>query len=82
MPTRTQTVDAVYEHGVFRPTSSEPLGLAEGQNVRIVVQPLEQADAILALAAEVYAGLTAAEIAEVEQHSARRANFFAQRPDA
>ena len=71
MPTRTKTVDTIYEHGDFRPTSSEPLDLAEGQSVRIVVQPLEQADAILTLAAEVYDGLTDAEIAEVEQHSAR-----------
>lgn len=82
MTTRTQTVEAVYEHGVFRPTTAQELELSEGQPVRIVVEPLEPPDAILALAAEVYAGLSEAEIAEVEKAIARRRDFFGEETGA
>lgn len=46
-------VDAVYEHGVFRPTDPQSLDLADGQKVRLVVEPLERVDARLAPVADV-----------------------------
>jgi len=38
----TETVEAVYEHGSFRRVAPADLKLAEGQKVRLVVEPIEQ----------------------------------------
>ncbi len=70
--TPTQSIEAVYEHGVFRPVSPMGAGLAEGQTVRLVVEVVGQPEAILALAADVYQGLTPDEIEAIEQHITRR----------
>ena len=67
MTNQIRTVEAVYEDGIFRPVPGQDLGLTEGQTVRIVVEPLERADEILALAAEVYAGLSDEEIEKIEE---------------
>lgn len=53
-----QTLDAVYEHGAFRLADAKPLDLLDGQRVRLVVESVEQAEAILELAASAYAGLS------------------------
>lgn len=54
----TETVEAVYERGSFRLVAPADLKLSEGQKVRLVVEPIEQPEDILALAAQVYEGLT------------------------
>ena len=74
----TEMVEAVYEHGSFRVVASVDLKLAEGQKVRLVVEPIEQPDEILALAAQVYEGLTGDEADSIEEHSRRREDFFGQ----
>lgn len=81
MKKRTQTIDAVYEQGVFRPKGTDALELTEGQSVRIVIEPIEQADAILALAADVYSDMSEGEIEELEQILERRRDFFGERPE-
>jgi predicted DNA-binding antitoxin AbrB/MazE fold protein len=78
----TETIEAVYEHGGFRLVAPVGLKLSEGQRVRLVVEPIEQPDEILALAAQVYEGLSANEIDSVEEHSRRREHFFCQRTRA
>ena len=60
-------LDAVYEHGVFRPTDPKQVDLDEGQRVRLIVEPEAPAAAILELAAGVYAELSTQEIAKVEE---------------
>lgn len=71
----TRSLDAIYENGIFRPLSTQPIAIADGQRVRITVdegsepQPLQ-------LLARVYGGLSAKEIDEVEQISLDRSNFF------
>lgn len=65
----TESVEAVYEHGGFRLVKPTDLKLAEGQRVRLVVEPTEQSDDILALATRVYEGLTDAEIDSIEEQS-------------
>ena len=74
-----QTIDAVYEGGVFRPIESPKV--PDGQKVRITLEPQTDggSDAILDLAAEVYAGLTQEEIKEVEAVALDRQDFFARR---
>ena len=68
----TETIEAVYEHGSFRPVAPADVDLAEGQKVRLEVQPIEEPGDVLALAARVYEGLTDGQIDAIEQHMARR----------
>lgn len=74
----SQTVEAVFEHGVFRPLADADFDFAEGQKVRLVVESLETADDALSLAAQVYDGLTEDQIQAIEQHLRRREDFFGE----
>jgi len=69
----TETVEAVYEKGGFRLVEPVDLKLAVGQKVRLVVEPIEKPEEILALAARVYEELTDEQIDSIEKHSRRRA---------
>ena len=75
----TETVEAVYERGGFRLVAPVNLKLAEGQKVRLVVEPMEKPEDILALAAQVYEELTDEQIDSIEEHSRRRGDFFGER---
>ncbi len=71
----TQTCEAVYEDGVFRPVKDLPTSISEGQRVRLVVEMDEPTD-ILRLAAQVYDGLSDEQVREVEQIALNRRDFF------
>jgi predicted DNA-binding antitoxin AbrB/MazE fold protein len=62
-----QTVDAVFENGMFRPLLPINETIAEGQQVQLVIKAPESPTEILELALDVYAGLTEEEITEIEQ---------------
>ncbi len=79
---KTETVEAVYEHGGFRLVAPVDLKLVEGQKVRLVVEPIEKPEEILALATQVYEGLTDDQIDSIEEHAGRRRDFFGDRTDA
>ena len=71
-----RTLDAVYENGVFKPLL--PPALPNGQQVRLEFETLShppQAD-LLQLAAQVYAGLSEADVDEIERHALARPDFF------
>jgi predicted DNA-binding antitoxin AbrB/MazE fold protein len=68
---KTETIEAVYEHGGFRVIAPADLELAEGQKVRLVIEPIEKPDDVLALATRVYEGLTDEQIDSLERHMAR-----------
>ncbi len=74
----TQTCEAVYENGFFRPIEPTPEGLGEGQRVRLVVET-RSPDDILELAAKVYEGLSPEDIDEIERIALDRSNFFSER---
>ena len=74
----SQVLEAVYENGAFRPLSAPSLGLTEGQHVRIMVATSGPSE-ILDLAAQVYAGLTERDVAEVERIALDRSSFFSGR---
>ncbi len=71
----TQTLDAIYENGIFRPLPAQTIAIADGQRVRISVdeQPEPQP---LQLLARVYGGLSPQEIDEIERIALDRNNFF------
>jgi predicted DNA-binding antitoxin AbrB/MazE fold protein len=70
-PMKTEAIEAVYEHGSFRPVAPADLELAEGQKVRLVVEPIEDPDEVLALARRVYERLTDEQIDSIERHMTR-----------
>ena len=70
----TETVEAVYEQGGFRLVAPVDLKLSEGLKVRLVVEPVEKPEDILALAAGVYEDLTDEQIDSIEEHSRCRAH--------
>lgn len=62
-----QTLDAIYENGVFRPLKSPKI--SEGQKVKLTVETnlVSSPDDMLELAAQVYQGLSAEQIDEIEK---------------
>ena len=78
----TETIEAIYRHGSFRPIAPVGMNLAEGQKVRLVLESIEKPEDVLELAAQVYEGLSDEQIDAIEQHSRRRVNFFGERPQA
>jgi predicted DNA-binding antitoxin AbrB/MazE fold protein len=74
-----QTVDAVFERGVFKPISQSAGCFVEGQRVRLTVETPGSPDEILQLAANVYAGLSAAEVTDIERIILDRRDFFGGR---
>jgi predicted DNA-binding antitoxin AbrB/MazE fold protein len=74
-------LNAIYEGGAFWPLSGQDVALPEGEIVKLTVKPLASANStnVLSLAAQVYTGLSAADIADVEQIALDRSNFFASR---
>ena len=75
----TQTVEAVYQNGAFRLVQPEDVPLREGQNVRLTIETEEGKNDVLALAAEVYKGLSEEEISKVEKITFDRKEFFGER---
>jgi len=73
----TQELDAIYENGAFRPVGDANIRLPDGTRVRLSVKSVEAASAdVLTLAAAVYAGLSEADIVEIEQIANDRSHFF------
>ncbi len=73
-----QTLDAIYEDGVFKPTTQ--LEIPNGQQVRLEVETLSNPsiDDVLFIAAQVYEGLTDQDVNEVEQAAFQRSDFFGE----
>ncbi|HMV47204.1 MAG TPA: antitoxin family protein [Blastocatellia bacterium] len=74
-----QTVEAIFENGIFRVIDPSPLHLTEGQKVKLMVGEAKlSADEILALAAKVYEGLSENDIEEIERIALDRRDFFGE----
>lgn len=73
----TQTLDAVFKDGSFKPLNNGSLPFAEGQRVRLTVEtPAETQDDLIELAAQIYDGLTEEEVNDIERLALDRSNFF------
>jgi predicted DNA-binding antitoxin AbrB/MazE fold protein len=73
-----ETVEAVFEHGTFRLLEPTTLPLSDGQHVRLTVETATT-DGVLALAEQVYAGLSDDDIDEIERIALDRRTFFSER---
>jgi predicted DNA-binding antitoxin AbrB/MazE fold protein len=71
-------IDAVYENGAFRPLQPESVVVPNGQIVRLTIEDETEPEQ-LRLAAQVYEGLSASEIDEIEHIALDRSNFFGSR---
>jgi predicted DNA-binding antitoxin AbrB/MazE fold protein len=77
----TQTLNAVFEDGSFRPVDNGSLPFVEGQRVKLTVEvPTATHDDLLGLAGQVYEGLSDKDIDEVESIALDRSRFFHDRP--
>jgi predicted DNA-binding antitoxin AbrB/MazE fold protein len=77
----TQTLEAVFEDGSFKPVDNGSLPFSEGQRVKLTVEvPIETQDDLLGLAGQVYEGLSDKDIDEVERIALDRGSFFHDRP--
>lgn len=74
----TQTLDAIYEKGVFRPLTKPEI--ADGQSVKLVVETSSKLnpEEMLKLAAQVYEGLSEEQINEIEQIAIERGNLLTE----
>ena len=73
-----QTLDAIFENGVFKPLKSPQL--PEGLHVRLEVEiaPGDNTEDLLELAAQVYEGLSEQQINEIEHIALDRRDFFGE----
>ncbi|MFB2971682.1 antitoxin family protein [Aerosakkonema sp. BLCC-F183] len=71
-----QTLDAIYEQGVFRPLTKPEI--PDGESVKLIIETSSKSnpEEMLKLAAQVYEGLSQEEINEIEQIAGDRSNFF------
>jgi predicted DNA-binding antitoxin AbrB/MazE fold protein len=76
---KPQTIEAVYEHGAFKPLHPEDIDLSEGQKVSIVVERRLTPKEMSELAGSVYDGLPEEDIDEIERIALDRSNFFGRR---
>lgn len=71
-----QTALAIFENGMLRLLEPESLDLPEGQPVRLTIEVLDRADYVLALAQQVYAGLSEEQVTEIESVILRPGPWF------
>jgi predicted DNA-binding antitoxin AbrB/MazE fold protein len=71
-----QDLDAVYHDGVFEPLTAPTL--PEGARVGLRVESALEGEDSLPLASQVYEGLTAGQIAEIEAIALDRSRFMAR----
>jgi predicted DNA-binding antitoxin AbrB/MazE fold protein len=79
----SQTIDAIYQNGIFRPLTPLDDDIAEGRRVRLHVEaelePQPEINPIMTLAENFYDGLSEDDIQQIEKIALDRSNFFGDR---
>ena len=76
----SQTVEAIYQNGIFKPLKPISEEIAEGETVEITITEKKLSpEEMLKLASQVYEGLSDDDIAEIERIALDRSNFFGDR---
>lgn len=75
-----QTIEAIFQNGVFKPLQPVTDEVQEGETVVIRVEERpKSSDRIKKLASEVYEGLSDEDIKEIERIALDRSSFFGDR---
>ena len=74
----TQTIEAIYQNGMFKPLNPISELITEGEKVKLIVE-VEEVNSIMQLAENFYQGLSEEDIDEIEKIALDRANFFGDR---
>ncbi len=76
----TQTIEAIYQNGMFKPLKPMSEEIEEGETVEIIIKEKRLSPAeMLELAGKVYEGLSEEDINEIERIALDRSNFFGDR---
>jgi predicted DNA-binding antitoxin AbrB/MazE fold protein len=76
----TQTIEAIYQNGIFKPLAPVSEEIEEGETVEITIKDKKLSpDEMLELAGKVYEGLSDEDIREIEKIALDRSNFFGDR---
>ncbi len=78
----TQTIEAIYQNGMFKPLKPVSEEITDGEKVKLVVETVienEEENSIMKLAANFYEGLSEEDIDEIEKIALDRSNFFGDR---
>lgn len=78
----TQTIEAIYQDGIFKPLNPVSEEIVEGKKVRLVVETEaegKEENPIMKLAENFYEGLSEEDIDEIERIALDRSNFFGNR---
>ena len=76
----TQTIEAIYQNGMFKPLNPVSEEIAEGKKVEITINDKKLSpEEMLELASQVYEGLSEEDIDEIEKIALDRSNFFGDR---
>ncbi len=79
----TQSLEAIFKDGGFKPVDKGSLPFSEGQRVKLTVEvPHETNENLVELAGQVYEGLSEEDIGEIERLALNRGNFFHDRPSS
>lgn len=75
-----QTIEAIYQNGMFKPIKPISEEIEEGETVEITIKEKRLSpDEMLELAGKVYKGLSEEDINEIERIALDRSNFFGDR---
>lgn len=75
----TQTIEAIYQNGMFKPLNPISELISEGEKVKLVLETEEKENPIMKLAENFYEGLSEQDIDEIEKIALDRSNFFGER---
>lgn len=76
----TQTIEAIYQNGMFKPLNPISDEFEEGETVEITIsEKTLSPEEMLKLASQVYEGLSEEDIEEIERIALDRSNFFGDR---
>lgn len=74
----TQTIEAIYQNGIFKPLNPVSESISEGEKVKLVVET-EEINPIMKLAENFYEGLSEEDVDEIERIALDRSSFFGDR---
>jgi predicted DNA-binding antitoxin AbrB/MazE fold protein len=75
-----QTIEAIYQNGMFKPLKPISEEIEEGEKVKLLVETgHEEVNPIMKLAENFYEGLSDEDIEEIEKVTLDRSNFFGAR---